>query len=205
MNEKILKVVKELREKSKKRNFPQGFDLIVNLKELDLKKAENKFSEDVVLPHGRGENASVIVFSDSVKEVGADVLSSGEIEKFARDKREARKISNGTDFFLADVKLMPLVGKNLGQFLAPRGKMPKIISGDLKSLVENYKKSVRIKVKDSPVIQCSVGNEKMKDDEVAENVEAILRFLESRLPKGKHNIKEVLLKMTMGQPVKVGV
>ncbi len=64
---------------------------------------------------------------------------------------------------------------------------------------------MRIKVKDSPVISCLVGNEKMKDDEVAENVESILKFLETKLPKGKHNIKEVLLKMTMSQPVKIEV
>ena len=205
MNEKIVLAIKNLREKSKKRNFPQVFDLIINLKELDLKKPENKFSEDVVLPHGRGDDANVIVFSDSLKGLDATVLSSGEIEKFIRDKREARKISKGVDFFLSEAKLMPIVGKSLGQFLAPKGKMPKIISGNVKDLVENYKKTVRLKVKDSPVIQCLVGNEKMKDTEIAENVESVLKFLETRLPKGRHNIKEVLLKMTMSQPVKIEV
>src|SRR5437870_3609942 len=147
MNEKIVLAIKNLREKSKKRNFPQVFDLIINLKELDLKKPENKFSEDVVLPNGRGDNANVIVFSDSLKGLDTTVLSSGEIEKFTRDRREARKISKGVDFFLSEAKLMPLVGKSLGQFLAPKGKMPKIISGNVKDLVENYKKTVRLKVK----------------------------------------------------------
>ena len=66
MNEKILKTIKELREKSKKRKFSQTFDLVVNLKEFDVKKPENKFVEDVILPNGRGELATVIVFSDSV-------------------------------------------------------------------------------------------------------------------------------------------
>ncbi|MBI4174363.1 MAG: hypothetical protein HY517_01860, partial [Candidatus Aenigmarchaeota archaeon] len=33
-----------------KRKFSQTFDLIVNLRNIDLKKPENKFSKDIILP-----------------------------------------------------------------------------------------------------------------------------------------------------------
>ena len=44
------------------------------------------------------------------------------LDKLAQDKRASRKFINKYDFFLADTKLMPLVGKSLGQLLGPRGK-----------------------------------------------------------------------------------
>ncbi len=100
---------------------------------------------------------------------------------------------------------MPLIGKSLGQILAPRGKMPKLITGDVRKMVENYKISVRIAVKNSPVIQCFVGKEDVENRKLAENVESILKFLETKLPRGRQNIGKVLLKLTMSKPVKVGM
>ncbi len=205
MKEKILNKIKELREKSKKRNFVQTFDLIINLKEFDVKKPENKITEDIALPHGRGSEAKVVIFSDSIKDVDAQVLTSADIEKIAKNKREVRRIAKNTDFFLAEPKLMPLVGKYFGQFLGPRGKMPKIISGNIEKLIENYKKSVRIRIKDAPVVQCLVGKENMKDEEIAENIETVIETLKAKLPKGKQNIGEVLLKLTMSKPIKIEV
>ncbi|RLI98381.1 MAG: 50S ribosomal protein L1 [Candidatus Aenigmatarchaeota archaeon] len=207
MTEKILAAIKELREKSKRRNFVQTFDLIVNLKDIDLKKPENRFTEDLILPHGKGKEAKIVIFADAIKEeeVGCPVLNSSDIEVLAKNKREAKKLIRKTDFFLAEPKLMPTIGKNLGQFLGPRGKMPKVITGDVKKLVESYKKSIRIRLKESPVIQCAVGNEEMEDEKVAENIKAVLEFLESKLPKGKGNIASVLLKLTMSKPVKLEV
>jgi len=203
MRDEILKTIKELRENSKKRNFSQTFDLIIGLKEFDTKKAENKFSEDVSLPRGRGKEANVVVFSDSLKDLDCEIFSNSDIQSLAKNKRETRKLVSQTEFFLAEAPLMPIIGKSLGQILAPSGKMPRIISGEVKPMIKKLKNSVKIRVKDSPVIQCLVGKEDMKDDDVADNIEAVLNFLETRLPKGKHNIKEVLLKLTMSKPIKV--
>ncbi|MCS7105961.1 MAG: 50S ribosomal protein L1 [Candidatus Aenigmarchaeota archaeon] len=205
MKEEIIEKIKELREKSKKRNFVQSFDLIINLKEFDPKKPENKITEDVVLPYGKGKEARVVIFSDTIKNVNAEVLTSSDIEKIAKNKREVRKFVKNTDFFLAEPKLMPIVGKYLGQFLGPRGKMPKIITGNVEKLIEDYKKSVRLRIKDSPVVQCTVGKENMKDEEIAKNIEAVLEALKAKLPKGKQNISEVLLKLTMSKPIKIEV
>lgn len=203
-NEKILSAIKQLREKGKKRNFSQSIDLVVSLKEIDLKKTENKFSDEVVLPHGRGKEANVIVFSDAIKDAGEAKIYTGEdLNSLAKNKRSAKKLVSSTEFFLSDPKLMPAIGKILGQFVGPRGKLPKLVAGDVKSTVKNLQKSVRVRVKDSPVIQCLVGKEDMKDEDIAENVETIISFLEKKLPKGKTSIGKLILKTTMGEPVKI--
>lgn len=203
VNEKILNALKELREKSEKKKFSQSLDLIISLKELDLKKPESKFTDEVILPHGKGRESSVIVFADNIKDAGTDILTTEQVNDLAKNKRKAKKLVANTDFFLAEAKMMPVVGKVLGQFVGPRGKLPKIITGDAKALVKNYKKAVRIRIKDAPVIQTIIGKEDMKDKELAENTEAVLQFLEKRLPKGKNNIGKVMMKLTMSKPMKV--
>lgn len=205
VNPKILEAIKELRQNSKKRNFTQSVELIVNLKEIDIKKPEDRFSEDIILPNGRGKDAKVVIFSDEIKDLGLDVeiIDSAKLQRMS--KREAKKLARDVDFFLAEPRLMPTIGKVLGQYIGPRGKLPKIISGDIKAMVENYKKSIKIKVKDAPVVQCLVGNESMSDEKIAENIESVLNFLENKLPKGKRNIKKILIKLTMGQPFEVKV
>jgi len=203
MRENVLKAIEELKEKSKKRNFSQTIDLIIILKEFDTKKSENKFTEDVFIPKGRGSPANVVLFSDTIKDIDCELINSAELESLGKNKREAKKLAAATQFFLAEAQMMPLIGKTLGQFLAPRGKMPKIVTGNVAPLVKTLKSSVKIKVKDSPVIQCLVGKEDMKNEDIETNIDAVLHFLETKLPKGKHNIGEVLLKLTMSEPVKV--
>ena len=203
MTEKILQAIKELREKTKKRNFPQSFDLIIKLKEFDAKKPENKLNEEIVLPNGTGSDAEVVVFSDDIKDARLKILTTNDISRM--NKKEGKKLVRNTDFFLAEPKLMPTIAKTLGAYLGPVGKMPKLISDDVKSTAENYKISVRARIKDSPVIQCPVGKEDMKDEKIVENIGAVLRHLESKLPRGKNNVGRVMLKLTMSKPVNVEV
>lgn len=203
MNEEITKALTTLRENSKKRNFAQTIDLIINLKQLDVKKPENRLNETLVLPCGRGRNSKVVVFSDAIKSDEFDVLGSDDIPKLGADKKSAKTLAKETDFFIAEPKLMPLIGTTLGQLLAPKGKMPALITGDIKKMVEDYKKSIRIRVKDSPVIQCLIGNENMEDEKIVENIRVVIEFLEKKLPKGKTNIANVFIKMTMSKPVKI--
>jgi len=201
----ILEQIKELKEKSKKRNFVQRYDLIVNLKELDLKKAENKVDEIFSLPKGTGKDNSISIFSESHKIEGCRIINSSEIEDLARNKKDLKKLINETDFFLSEPKLMPIVGKHLGKFLAPRGLMPKLIIGDVDKMIRNSKNGIRILADKQPIIHTVVGSEKMDDKDVEENIRALITFLQKRLPKGKNNIKNIYLKLTMGKPIKLEV
>jgi len=202
----ILERIKEVKEKSKKRNFSQRYDLIINLKDLDLKKTENKIDEFLVLPKGSGKEASVTLFSDSTKKIeGCKTIKSSEIEGLGSKKKEVKNLINQTDFFLAEPKLMPVVGKHLGKFLAPVGKMPKPVVGDVEKMIKDSGNAVRIIVIKQPIIHTIVGSEKMDDKDVEENIRSLLNFLKTKLPRGKNNIKNVYLKLTMGHPIKVEV
>jgi large subunit ribosomal protein L1 len=203
MSETVLNAIKEARGNSKKRNFSQTFDLIVNVKLLDLKRPENRLSETFTLPKGRGKDATVVVFSDSVKDGTVEVHKMSEIEAIGADKRALKKLARDTDFFLAEPKAMPIVGKALGRVLAPRGKMPSVLAGDAAGMIAKHKNSVKLKMKDSPVIQCTIGTESMKDEDLAQNIVAVVQFLEKRLPKGRNNVGKIMIKLTMGKPVKV--
>lgn len=205
MNEKILKTVQELKQNSEKRNFSQTFDLIVSLKEMDLKKPESRIDESFPLPHGRGKEAHVVIFSDTIKSGDAEVLTSGDVNDLVKNKRAAKNLAKEADFLFGEPKVMPLVGKSLGTLLGPRGKVPKLLTGNVADLVEAHRRATRVRVKDSPVIHCVVGTDKMKDEDVAENVEALVKFLEHRLPQGKANIAKLMLKLTMSKPVKLEV
>lgn len=202
MNEDILNAVKEARTKSKERNFSQSFDLIVNLRLMDLKKPGNRINEIFTLPKGRGKEATVILFTNGSNDVGCKTYGKDDIEKMSKNKRALKTLAKTTDFFLSEPQLMPVIGKNLGTALAPRGKMPAMVANDIKGAVKAKKDSVRIKVKESPVIQTIIGVDNMKDEDVAENAEAVINFLEKRLPKGKNNIGKIMIKMTMGKTVK---
>jgi len=202
----ILERIKEVKEKSKKRNFNQRYDLIINLKYLDLKKTENKIDEIFVLPKGTGKETAIIFFSDTTKKMeDCKIIKSSEIEKLGKNKKTAKKIIDQTDFFLAEPKLMPTVGKYLGKFLAPVGKMPKPVVGDVEKMIKNSKDAVRIVVNKQPIIHTIVGSEKMSDNDVEENIRTLLNFLKSKLPRGKNNIKNVYLKLTMGRPAQLEV
>lgn len=197
---KLDEALKALSE-APKRNFVQSYDLIVALKNIDLKKPENKFSKDIILPHGRGKEINVGIISDKIE--GA--LTKTDVETI--DKKGVRELTKKYEFFLCEAPLMPLVGKTLGKYLGPKGKMPKLLppNTDPAAMVEEAKKSVRIRVRDSPVVQVAVGTEAMTQSQVKENVEKVMEELKKTLPKGVSQIKVVMLKLTMNKPVKVDV
>lgn len=209
--EAVTKAVEEAKKNSKKRKFAQSIDLTINLKELDMTKPENRIDEELVLPSGTGKPVKVGVIAEGElalqsKNVADVVIKRDELEKLAKDKKKAKKIANDIDFFVAQIDLMPLVGKSIGPILGPRGKMPKPIPSNapVTSIVERLKKTIRIKTKDQPVIKVLAGNEDMDSEKLVENVDAILKFVERKLERGKDNIKSVYIKTTMGQSVKIG-
>jgi len=204
--DKILKAVKEARARAKPRNFTQSVELIVNLKEVDLTKPENRLKEQVVLPHGRGKEAKIAVIAKGdlaaqAEELGLTVIREGDLEELGRNKRLAKKIANNHDFFIAQADMMPIVGRLLGPVLGPRGKMPQPVppSANLKPLVERLKKTVVIR----PFFKTLVGNEKMSDEELTENIEAVLNVLPKKYEKGLYHVKSAYVKLTMGPAVPI--
>jgi len=206
---KIVKAVKEAKEKSKKRNFVQSIDLAVTLN-LDTTKPENRINDEIVLPHGRGKPIKIGVIGEGelahqAKSLADIVITKKELEELAKDKRKAKEIAKAYDFFIAQADLMPLVGKYLGIILGPRGKMPKPVppTADIKPIIERLRKTVRVRTRDKPVFHVPVGTEKMKEEEVAKNIEAIFNYLERKLERGLSDDKSAYISTTMGKSVKL--
>jgi large subunit ribosomal protein L1 len=197
-------------ENNKKRKFVQSVDLVVNLKDVDLKKPENRIDEEIELPKGRGKEAKIAVFASGelafkAKNVADAVITPEQIKELAEDKKKAKKLAEEYDFFVAEAPLMPTIGRALGRVFAPRGKMPKPIppDADIEAIVKKLKRSIKVRSKDRPTFHCLVGREDMPPEDIAENVEAVLQRIESKLERGRMNIRSAYIKTTMGTAVRV--
>ncbi|MBS7633975.1 50S ribosomal protein L1 [Candidatus Bathyarchaeota archaeon] len=209
----LKEALKELRERTPKRNFNQSIELIINLQDVDLKKPENRIQETIELPHPLGKKVSVCVFASGdaalrARRAGADmVLEREEIESLVGDKKKQRQIANKADSFIATAPLMPIVGRVFGAILGPRGKMPTPIppTANIEGEIERHKKLVSVRARGQPVLSCRVGTEDMSDDDIIDNVEAVLRRIEGKLKRGIKNVSSLYIKATMGPPIKVKI
>lgn len=200
-----LAAVKKALESSPKRNFKETVDLAINLRDVDLSVPKNRIQEDVVLPHGRGKALRVCVIGGAelaakARDVADMVITPDELGKIADDKKQAKKVASQVDYFIAEAPLMPQIGKRLGIVLAPRGKMPKPIppGADPAPIIENLRRSVSVRTKDRKTFQAPVGTVDMSPEQIAENVDAILKRVIGKLEKGKMNIDSAYVKTTMG-------
>lgn len=200
--EKVEKILEEAKKKN--RNFKQSIDLIINLKHVDLSVPKNRVDEEIVLPHGRGKKTKIGVFASGELAVKAKkhadtLFKPEEIEDLSTDKK-FKKIVDEHDFFIAEAPLMPTIGKSLGTVLGPRGKMPKPVppDADISSMVKKLRKTVRVRSKAKKTFHTAAGTANMKSDEIAENINTILKRVEGNLERGRMNIRSVYIKTTMG-------
>jgi large subunit ribosomal protein L1 len=208
--EDITKAVKQAREKSPSRNFEQSFDLAVNLRELDLNRPDERVQTRVQLPNGIGSR-KVMVFASGdlalrARRAGADeVIEPAELDQLADDRKEAKNRFKDYDTFVAEAPMMPTVGRVAGPILGPKGKMPTPVSpqAPIDEIVERERRVVVLRSRDRPYVHCIVGRESMSDDEVSQNIEAVVNALTRELKRGMGNIKNIYLKLTMGDSVKL--
>jgi len=201
-------VAKALEEKGK-RKFTQTLDVGINFRNIDFNKQENRLNLDVLLPKGKGREQKIAVFADGqlaldARNAGVDLVIAGDdIPKIAADPARLKQLLDYES--LAAPNLMAVVGKNLGQSLGTKGKLPKpIMGGTVKDLAEKAKRTVKVKSKGKflPVVHVAVGTEAMSPDDLAENIEAVLEKITAKV--GAPNIKSIYVKLTMGKPSYIG-
>jgi large subunit ribosomal protein L1 len=211
MTQVIEEAVKKVLEESKPRNFTQSVDVVITINDLDVNKPENRLDEEVLLPNGRGKDVKIAFIAEGelayqAEKAGADlVIDKEKLEAYGKNRAEAKKIANSYDFFVAQSDLMPTVGRFLGPVLGPRKKMPKPIpaSANPEVILGRLRSTVKVRVKDQPIIQSIVGSEDMTEAQIAENVDAILDVLDRNLEKGQKQIKALYIKTTMGPVTRV--
>ena len=213
--QELQSALQKAKDVSEKRNFKQSFDLVINLKGLDMKKQEHNIDTFITLPHSRGKKVRVCALVsaeliEQAKSICDFAIISDNFEKY-KEKKELKKLANSYDFFIAQANIMPKVATVFGRVFGPRGKMPNPKSGgvvppnaNLKPLYEKLQRTIRVTNKTSPVIQSAIGTEEMKLDDVTENGMTVYNSIIHALPNEKHNIKDIYVKLTMSKPVKLG-
>ena len=210
-SEPLVKAGEELYKIMPKRNFKQSIEIAINLRDVDLRRPENRIRATVTLPNPiEGRNVKVCVVAErqlalKAKEAGADlVIGRDDLERIAGDKRALKKLAKEYDFFLVQPDLIPVVGRLLGKYLGPRGKAPQPLppNVDVKYMIERARRSVNIRTKTQPVVHAIIGKEGMDPKKVAENALAVISALETKY-KIPQNIKSIYVKATMSPAVKV--
>jgi large subunit ribosomal protein L1 len=206
----IQKAVSTAIEQAPERKFRESVDITINLKNIDMTQPKNRIDATILLPESPGTKKIAVLgkgdITTQAKEAGADIIiGPEEIERLGGAPREARQVACDYDFFLAETAVMPLVGRWLGPRLGPRGKMPMPIppGQDIRPIVERLRGSIRIRTKDKLTFSAKIGTTEMTPEQIAENINTVLRRVEADLEQGSQNLRSVFVKTTMGPAVRL--
>jgi large subunit ribosomal protein L1 len=211
----LINAVEALKQSSVKRNFKQSIDLIINVKDIDVKRTDQQIDFFAAVHYPRGKDIKICALvgpelQEQAKTSCNMVILADDFDALGKDKKKLKKIATEYDFFIAQATMMPKIAAVFGRVLGPKGKMPNPKAGcvvppnaNLKILVERLKNMVRIAIKTVPHIQIKVGNEESPVAEVADNIATIYNQVIHHMPKESNNIRSTLIKTTMGKPIKL--
>ncbi len=190
-----------------KAKFDETVELSARLG-VDPRHADQMVRGTVILPHGTGKTARVLVFAkgEKVKEAedaGADFVGGEEL---------ADKVKDGFldfDRAIATPDMMGTVGK-LGRVLGPRGLMPNPKTGtvtfDLAKAVNEVKGGkIEFRVDKGGNLHVPVGRASFEADKLEDNIKAFMLEVMRLRPaaaKGTY-LKSVTLSSTMGPGVRL--
>lgn len=209
--EQIKKALEELK-KHPKRKFTQSYDLIINLKNIDVKTSPLDFF--VTLPHPKGKKIKIACFCDQQLADNATkncdlVIKETDFLKY-KEKKAMKKLAEDYDYFVAQANLMAKVASTFGKVLGVKGKMPNPKLGcvvppnaNLEVLKVKLTKTVRLQAKKATNLQCIIGKEDQPDEEIIANAFNVYQATIKHVPNEHQNIKNATLKLTMSKPVKI--
>lgn len=189
--------------------FDESVTVDVNLG-IDALKGDQVVRGGIVLPHGTGKKARVLVFAkgeyaDKATAAGADFVGTDDLIK---------KIEGGWfdfDYAVATPDLMGLVGK-VAKVLGPLGLLPNkklgTVTFDVDEIVGELKKGlVFFKNDKQGLVHFLCGKVSFSEQDLVENVSAFIKALAAAKPaasRGKF-LKKVVLTSTMGPGIQVEV
>ena len=208
----IIKALEELR-KLPKRKFSQSVDLVITLKDLDLKKPTDTVDFYMSLPANITKKKKVCAFvgaelADQAKDHCDKVIPEPEFGKY--DKKAIKKLAEEYDYFIAQANIMVKVAAKFGRILGTRGKMPNPKAGcvvppkgNVQSVVERLQTIISLKARKSPVVHAAIGTEDASDEDINKNATSVIDQVIHHLPKETSNIRGVFIKFTMSKPIKL--
>ena len=188
--------------------FDETVELHVKLG-VDSRHADQQVRGAIVLPHGTGKTARVLVFAkgdkaDAAREAGADYV--GDMDLVEKIQKE-----NWFDFdvVVATPDMMGVVGR-LGKVLGPKGLMPSPKAGtvtmDVTKAVNEIKAGkVEYRLDKTNIIHCPIGKVSFGAEKLNDNFNTLMGAIVKAKPsaaKGQY-IKSCVTASTMGPGVKV--
>ena len=175
----------------------------------DGRHADQQIRGAVVLPHGTGKTARVLVFAknakaDEAQAAGADFVGAEEL---------VPKIQNegwlDFDVVVATPDMMGVVGR-LGRVLGPKGLMPNPKAGtvtmDVTKAIQDIKAGkIEYRLDKTNIIHVPIGKASFTEEQLADNFQTLIDAINKARPaavKGQF-LKSVTLAPTMGPGVKL--
>jgi large subunit ribosomal protein L1 len=164
-----------LAQKTSSKKYDATIDAVFRLG-VDPRHADQAVRSTVILPHGTGKTARVLVFAngdkaDAAREAGADIVGGDElIEEVIGGRQDF-------DSVVATPDLMGKVGR-LGKVLGPRGLMPNPKTGtvtmDVAKAVSDIKGGkIEFRVDKHANLHTVIGKASFGDDKLLENFIAV--------------------------------
>ncbi len=198
----------ELITKTAKAKFDETVEAHIKLG-VDSRHADQQVRGAIVLPHGTGKTAKILVFAkgakaDEATAAGADYV--GEMELVTKIQNE-----NWFDFdvVVATPDMMGVVGR-LGKVLGPKGLMPSPKAGTVtmdvaKAIAEIKSGKIEYKLDKTNIIHCPIGKVSFGKDKLTENFEALMGAIIKAKPsaaKGQY-LRSVAVASTMGPGIRI--
>ncbi len=198
----------DLAVKTAKAKFDETVEIHVKLG-VDSRHADQQVRGAIVLPHGTGKTAKVLVFAkgekaEEAQNAGADYV--GEMELVTKIQSE-----NWFDFdvVVATPDMMGLVGR-LGKVLGPKGLMPSPKAGTVtmdvaKAVAEIKSGKIEYRLDKTNIIHCPIGKVSFGAEKLTENFNALMGAIVKAKPsaaKGQY-LKSVVVGSTMGPGIKI--
>src|SRR3989344_8266256 len=206
--EQIQKALQEIKKQPQKK-FVQSYDLIINLKDHDIKQNPLDFFANIPFPKGKKIKVAAFVdqlLTEQSSKYCDKTIRDTEFDRYKEDKKSIKKLAQEHDYFIAQATIMPKVAAAFGKALGARGKMPNPKLGcvvppnaNLEPLVKKLGTTVRLTAKQGLNLQCLVGKEGQNDNEIADNIVVVCNNVLKSLPNESQNIKNIYLKTTMGK------
>ena len=198
----------ELVIKTATAKFDETVELHVKLG-VDSRHADQQVRGAIVLPHGTGKTARVLVFAkgdkaDEARAAGADFV--GDMDMVEKIQKE-----NWFDFdvVVATPDMMGVVGR-LGKVLGPKGLMPSPKAGTVtpnvtQAVNEIKAGKVEYRLDKTNIIHCPIGKVSFGPEKLGDNLAALMGAIVKAKPaaaKGQY-VKSCVAASTMGPGVKL--
>ena len=198
----------ELVIKTATAKFDETVELHVKLG-VDSRHADQQVRGAIVLPHGTGKTARVLVFAkgdkaEEARAAGADFV--GDMDMVEKIQKE-----NWFDFdvVVATPDMMGVVGR-LGKVLGPKGLMPSPKAGTVtpnvtQAVNEIKAGKVEYRLDKTNIIHCPIGKVSFGPEKLGDNLNALMGAIVKAKPaaaKGQY-VKSCVAASTMGPGVKL--